>query len=299
MTARQAQPNAATALATRRENGGQAVSTLADDIRNMEKQYQLAMPRGAEATRLVRDALTALRTTRNLERCERTTVLGGLMTCAQLGLRPAVLGHAWLLPFWDGRDKCYKAQLVIGYQGYVDLAYRSGRVLSLAVRTVYSNDDWELEYRADGDYMRHRPNFDADNRGEPRLYYARAQLADGGYAFTDPMGHKTMLAYRDRYAKARNKNGEIVGPWKDEFEGMAHKTMVRRLAKLLPKSTELAIAIEADDGVRVDLSPEANAAEVTDHDVLDGSVVPDGDGQPGQAADGSDWPDAAQPGGAS
>ena len=86
------------------------------------------MPKGREATQLVRDAMTCLRTIKKLDQCEPTSVLGALMTCAQLGLRPAVLGHAWPLPFWDNRSKCYKAQLVIGYQGYIELGHRSGKL---------------------------------------------------------------------------------------------------------------------------------------------------------------------------
>jgi recombination protein RecT len=117
MTSRTPAPTAADALAKRRENGGVATNSLADQIRGMEKQFQLAMPRGAEATQLVRDALTALRTIKHLDKCEANSVLGALMTCAQLGLRPGVLGHAWPLPFWDRHSKGYKAQLVIGYQG--------------------------------------------------------------------------------------------------------------------------------------------------------------------------------------
>jgi recombination protein RecT len=236
-----------------------------------------------EAAQLIRDALTCLRTTRKLAECERLSVLGGLMTCAQLGLRPGIpaLGHAWLLPFWDGRDRCHKAQLVIGYQGYVELAYRSGRVLSIAARTVYTQDDFELEYGLVEDVMRHRPARDG-LRGEPRLYYAASRLKDGGYALTDPMSHAEMEAHRDRYAMARNKEGRIVGPWVDQFEAMAHKTMIRRLAKLLPKSTEMGIALAVDDGLRIDLTPNAAADEVTDHPVID--VAPEQEQEPAAEA---------------
>ena len=46
--------------------------------------------------------------------------------------------------------------------------------------------------------------------------------------------------------------------------------------KLLPKSAEMAIAMEADEGIRLDLSPMANAAEVTRRAVVAGTVEPDG-----------------------
>ncbi|TDD37822.1 recombination protein RecT [Actinomadura sp. KC06] len=249
--------------------------TLAQQINQMQKQYQLAMPKGAEAGQLVRDALTCIRTTKNLAECEAASVLGGLMTCAQLGLRPGVgsLGHAWLIPFWDRnagpvneRTKQpmggYRAQLIIGYQGYAELCYRSGRVLNIAPRTVFTNDHYELEYGLDGDKLIHRPNIDG-TRGEPRLYYAVARLERGGYGVTDPVTVADMEKHRDKHAMAKTKNGDVVGPWKDHFEAMAHKTMVRRLVKLLPKSTDLAVAMSVDEGLRLDVSPDIDPAEVT------------------------------------
>lgn len=271
------QPNAATALATRRENGAVAQNSLADEIRKMQGSFQLAMPKGAEATQLVRDALTALRMTKNLAKCESTSVLGSLMTCAQLGLRPGVLGHAWLLPFWDGKNRCHKAQLVIGYQGLIELAHRSGQIKSLSARTVYSNDTFDVDYGI-AESLVHKPAlFDADGnaveRGRPIAYYAVAKFVTGGHAFY-VMTHQEMLQYRDRNATAKTKEGKVFGPWVDHFEGMSHKTCVRQLAKYMPKSTELAQALAADDGVRVDLTPTVEPAEATDHpEFVEGEVV--------------------------
>lgn len=275
---------AAQALARRRENGGQADNSLADEIRNMTKAFQAAMPRGAEATQLVRDALTALRMTPKLGECERTSVLGSLMTCAQLGLRPGVLGHAYLLPFWDNRARTNKAQLVIGYQGMIQLAHRSGEIKSLIARTVHENDEFDVDYGL-ADSLVHKPNLFGD-RGDPIAYYAIAKFNSGGHVFM-VMTQAEMLRYRDLHAKARTREGRIVGPWVDHFEGMCLKTVIRQLFKYMPKSTEMAVAMAADEGVRVDLTPKADAAEVTEHlDVLDGEVVDQpgsGEGQPPEA----------------
>jgi recombination protein RecT len=261
---------------------------IADSIRNMADQFKLAMPRGMEATQLIRDALTCLRTTRNLARCERTSVLGGLMTCAQLGLRPGVLGHAWLLPFWDknlpvvdehGRERKggYKAQLVIGYQGYRELAQRSGQIDTLIGRMVHEKDTFDIDYGI-ADTLIHKP-FLTGSRGPAVGYYAIVKYVTGGYAFWH-MSLAEVQEHRDRYAMARNKQGEIVGPWKDNFDEMAVKTAFLRLAKWMPKSTELASAIEADGTVRVDLSPNPDALLHGEHpapggDYIDGDVVTD------------------------
>lgn len=288
--------------------------TLGQQITEMQKHFQMAMPKGSEAGQLVRDALTCVRTTSNLAKCDPASVLGGLMTCAQLGLRPGVgaLGHAWLIPFWDKnagpineRTKKpmggHRAQLIIGYQGYAELCYRSGRVLNIAPRTVYINDHYELEYGLDGDKLVHKPFLDGP-RGDARLYYAVGRLEGGGYALTDPMTVADMQAHRDKFAMAK-KDGKVVGPWKDHFEAMAHKTMVRILCKFLPKSTELAIALAVDDGLRVDLTPNVDPAEVTEHPVIQGEVDQnepadggDDSAQPNAEAAKNDWPETPKPG---
>lgn len=252
--------------------------SLADQIRSMEQQFQLAAPKGVEATQLVRDALTALRQTPKLAECTPQSVLGSLMSCAQLGLRPGVLGHAYLLPFYDRRQGGQVAQLVVGYQGLVELAHRSGQIQSLIARTVFENDHFDVDYGLE-DKLIHKPYMSGD-KGQPIAYYAVAKFTTGGHAFF-VMSHPEMLEYRDRYAKSKK-----FGPWVDNFEAMAHKTCVRQLSKWMPKSTELATAISADETVRVDLTPDAiNYGQHPDSDgapeQVDGEVVDD---QPEEAS---------------
>ncbi|HET9892614.1 MAG TPA: recombination protein RecT [Mycobacterium sp.] len=271
-----------------RDNGA---PSLGQQIQQMQQHFQLAMPRGVEAVQLIRDALTCLRTTKNLAKCEPQSVLGALMTCAQLGLRPGVLGHAWLLPFWDsrlawadekGRQRTggYRAQLVIGYQGLIELAHRSGQIKSLVARTVRENDEFDVAYGID-DLLVHKPVMSGD-RGAPIAYYAVVKFLSGGHAFF-VMSHDEMETYRDRYAMARNKEGKIVGPWVDQFEGMALKTTIRQLAKWMPKATEFASAIEADGTVRVDVTPDPDALLHGEHPELveGGAATPGADSSDG------------------
>jgi recombination protein RecT len=248
------------------------VSSLKQQIEKMTAEYQLAMPKGMEATQLVRDAITCLRNIRHLDACDPNSVLGALMTCAQLGLRPAVLGHAWPLPYWDYKDKCYKAQLVIGYKGYVELGYRSGKISAITSRVVRHGEKFSLTYHEDRDELFHEPAVDGIP-GDIRCFYSTARLTNGGYTVTEPYSIARMQAHRDEHAP-RNREQKIVGPWVDNFPEMGQKTMVLVNYKLLPKSAEMAIAMEADEGIRLDLSPSANAAEVTRRPVVPGTVEP-------------------------
>ena len=64
---------------------------------------------------------------------------------------------------------------------------------------------------------------------------------------------------------AKDRQGNVVGPWRDEFDAMAKKTCVRQLAKFMPKGTDLATALAVDDTVRVDLDPRTSPEYVAQH----------------------------------
>lgn len=250
-----------------------APPTLAKQIALMQNEFQRAMPKGMEAAQLVRDAQTALRAVKDLAKCEPATVLGGLMTCSQLGLRVGVLGQAWLLPYWDSKARGHKAQLIIGYQGLLELIYRSDQVETVAARVVYENDEWLLEYGLGEDKLIHRPPAGWADRGAPVGFYAIARMKSGGYQMTDPVSVADMEKHRDRHAP-RNRSQQIVGPWRDHFEAMALKTMIIRLAKTLPKSPEVVRAIENDGAVRADRTPAA-IDHPTRPDVVEGEFTVD------------------------
>jgi recombination protein RecT len=244
---------------------------LRQQLMRMEAQFQRAMPRGSEAVQLIRDVMTCMSQTPKLALCDAPSVLGAAMTCAQLGLRPGVgaLGQAWILPFWDGKSGGQRAQLIIGYKGYIELGHRSDRIASLHSRIVYANDHFTVKYGAAEDVWEHEPCLDGE-RGDARLFYAVGRLANGGYSLTDPMTVADMQKHRDRFAMAR-KNGKVVGPWVDHFESMAQKTMLLRLMALMPKSTDIQRAMDNDGAIRMDLSE--SAIDTPTH--IDGEVIGD------------------------
>lgn len=251
--------------------------TLKGQIQAMESQFAMAMPKGMEAAQLVRDALTCLRQTPDLAKCTPSTVLGALMSCAQLGLRPGVLGHAWVLPFYDGRSRSHKAQLVVGYKGYVDLAYRNPQVSSVIARTVYEGDTFDVDYGLE-DRLVHKPSLSGE-RSKPIAHYAIFKTASGGRAFW-VMTEDEMQAWKKRYAP-KDRSNKIVGPWVSDYEAMARKTCLLRLASWMPKSTELAYAMEVDNGVRVSVDPKADLVDATHHydqdEMVDGEIVDEAD----------------------
>jgi recombination protein RecT len=247
--------------------------SLADEIRKMIPDFERAMPRGHDAVQLARDAMTVLRKTPRLAECDPMSVLGGLMTCAQLGLRPAVLGEAWLLPMRNkGR---MEATLIIGYPGLINLAYRSDRVVSIEAHKRYESDFFDVRYGTDS-RIEHIPSrAPRAARGPVTDYYSVVHLVGGPRPLVSAWTREDCEEHRDKFAMAR-KNGEIVGPWRDHFDAMALKTTLIDVLKTAPRSTQYVRGLAVDGGVRLDVNPRTDATEVTDAaDIVDGDVVED------------------------
>ena len=156
--------------------------TLADLITgdSMKKQFALALPKHLNADRFTRVALTELRKVPKLMEADPASFMGAVMQCAQLGIEPGgALGHAYLLPFENRRSGKTEVQFILGYKGMIDLARRSGQIVSIEARAVYERDTFSVRFGLDPD-LQHEPAWEEDDRGELRAVYAVAKLQGGG-----------------------------------------------------------------------------------------------------------------------
>lgn len=219
-------------------------------LKKMEPQMALCLPKHLSPSRLARIALTCLRQNPKLQQCDPTTFIASIMQAAQLGLEPGVLGQCYLIPYGN------ECQFMPGYRGLIDLARRSGNIVSIVARVVYENDLFNYEYGLQ-EKLEHKPAL--DNKGKIIAFYAVAILKDGGHQF-EIMSKNEVDKIRDTYSKAKNK-----GPWVDNYEEMAKKTLIRRLFKWLPSSPEMQKAAMLDElqeagiqNIKASLSEEMN-----------------------------------------
>lgn len=228
-----------------------------------KKQLALAVPKHLNADRMARIAATELRKNKALLNTDPTSFLGSVMQSAQLGLEPgSALGQAYLVPYGN------QCQLIIGYKGMIDLARRSGQVLSLNAYAVREGDDFSFQLGLKPD-IHHVPSLEADRIKKPITYvYAVATLKGGGYQF-EVMSRAEVEAVK---AKAKSKN-----IWTNYFEEMAKKTVIRRLFKYLPVSIEALEITNADAkreaGEKVEPDDVINIEAVSVKDFEDGEVI--------------------------
>lgn len=210
----------------------------------MKKQFQAALPKVLPIDRFLRVLMTTIQNNPKLLDCTRDSLLSSVMAAAQLGLEiDAVLGRAYLVPFAKGQDLI--CTLIVGYKGYVDLAYRSGQLAGIQAEVVYEKDLFEFEMGLNPK-LRHVPCEDED-RGQLRYAYAVAEIKGGGKVWRVLNRGDVMRA-----KKMSKSAGSQHSPWNTHEASMWSKTAIRALHRFLPLSPEQCTAVALDDDDRSD-----------------------------------------------
>ena len=218
---------------------------VASLMARMLPQITRALPGHIKPDRFARLMLTTMRKTPGLLNCTETSLLGAIMEVARLGLDPSSdLVH--LLPYRDKKNGVSNVEVIVGVRGFVELALRSGKVLKVESRAVCEGDSFSVDYGATGaGAVTHKPAFESETLTHA---WARA-IGKDGQCWIEVMSRPQI----ERIAKNRR------GPWQTDFNEMARKTVLRRLAKQLPQSPELANARRVDDSVVVAYNTESDA----------------------------------------
>jgi recombination protein RecT len=197
----------------------------------MEPQFKMALPPQISPEKFIRVVMTAIQQNPKLIE-NRVGLYGAAMKCAQDGLLPDGK-EAALVPY--GATIQYLP--MIG--GILKKVRNSGELATISAHVVYERDEFTYEL-GDNERIIHKPMLGAE-RGKPILTYAIAKTKDGGI-YREIMSEAQVQAVRNVSAA---KNG---GPWTGDFaDEMRRKTVLRRLSKRLPMSTDLEQVIQRDD----------------------------------------------------
>lgn len=215
---------------------------VTDLIGQMKPAFQMALGSQQMAERFARVALTQVRTTPRLGECSSQSLMGALMMAAQLKLE-FNLGSAYIIPYWSGKTGSYEAQFQIGYLGYIDLFYRHPLAAELYAEVVHENDEFKIRKGTSREII-HNP--DLNDPGNAIGYYAVAKLKTGAQNFVY-MSVKEVTEHMLRTPP--DKSGKR-GAWDTYFDQMALKTVIKKVLKIMPKSIEMASAIEIDEAIK-------------------------------------------------
>lgn len=285
------------------------VTTLSELFQHpgLRERMEKIIPDHLNADRMIRTMMNATLKAPKLQEVHPLSMLGAAMVIGYLGLEPNTpLGLVHLIPFevnkWNPNTRKREfirtdVNVIIGYQGYIDLIDRGGLVKELDCQNIWPGDNWELE-RGSNAHFKHVEKFaDRLPTVEPDYVYMFARKMNGGevvellskadvhYLRNNSQGWKT-AQYALADAKERGKDPMADAryrdaPWVKFAPAMWRKTALRAGQKWLPKSPQLAHAVAIDEAtdegrIRLDSLTEPDQ-------VIEGAweeTTPEGDEEP-------------------
>jgi len=235
------------------------------------------------AKRFIATITSAVAVNANLQECDSGTILAAALLGESLNLSPSPqLGQFYLVPFNDNKNGIVKAQFVLGYKGYIQLAIRSGQYKHLNVIEIKEGELKSFDPLNEVIDCVIIEDFDKREETPTIGYYAMFEYTNG-FRKAIYWSKKQMLSHADKYSPAFSAQkyvdlieGRISGLtlkmiqdgvyiadkelyktaaklssfWYKDFDGMAKKTMLRQLiSKWGVMSTEFVTAVERDNTV--------------------------------------------------
>ena len=168
------------------------------------------------------------------------SLFASILHCAEMGLNPSqMVGEFFFIPYRDSITP------ILGYKGLLTLLMRSSKVKKIWSEVVYEDDDFEYELGLEPKLL-HTPNHLAvRNSNNIKCIYACAKL-------DDEVIFKVMFKNEIQNIVNMSKvpNELFFNDKKDPEQWMAKKTVLKQLAKLMPKDDDrLKKAVSMDDNI--------------------------------------------------
>ncbi|MBQ2776501.1 MAG: recombinase RecT [Peptococcaceae bacterium] len=211
---------------------------------------------GARAPQFIASMVNMVGNDRNLQGCDSVSVISSCLVAATLDLPiDKNLGYAWIVPYKDKGVK--KAQFQMGYRGYVQLALRSGQYKSINVIDVHEGElvEWNP--------LTEELVIDFNKRISNKVigYAAYFELLNGF--------KKSEYWDMNRITMHKNKFSKSDFGWKNDFDAMARKTVLRSLL-----SHWGILSIQMQNAVSNDMaSTDMDAAEAAPLVTEDGEII--------------------------
>ena len=213
-----------------------------------------------KATSFTANVLSLVNNDAYLAQSEPMSIITGAMTAATLDLPlDKNLGYAYLVPFKDYKNgNVQKAQFILGYKGYIQLAQRSGRYKALNVTPVYEGEliswnrlteeiDFDPEKRVSDVVIGYCGHFELLNGFKKTVYWTKQEVEN----------------HRIKHNKMKDKK-TLSGVWASDYDSMACKTVLRNLlSKWGILSIEMQTA-EIRDERTMDLDTETNEIKIVE-----------------------------------
>ncbi len=221
------------------------LAKIFEKIEEQGESLSTMLPKHIPVDKFLRTLKTAIRLDPNIAKADLTSLLGAAMKAAQDGLmidgrEAAITVYRQKVRGANGDTYMERAQYIPMYQGILKKMRNSGEIASIEAGVVYQKDEFDYE-RGDNARLIHRPSFDGDP-GPIRLAYAIAKLKDGTVV------REVMTLSELKKVRSCAKGGDNASsPWVKWEAEMYKKSVIRRISKLLPSSSDIDTLFEHDN----------------------------------------------------
>lgn len=205
---------------------------------------------GKNAPTFATSVMQCVKSNELLSQAEPSSVIGAAMTAATINLPiNNNIGFAYIIPFREKQpDGTYmvKAQFQLSYKGFIQLAQRSGQFQTLNVSDVREGEITGRN-RLTGEMSFEWIEDDAIREKQKVVGYVGYFSLINGFSKTMFMSMDELNSHGKKFSQTFKKN---FGLWKDDFDSMAKKTVIKLLlSKYAPLSIELGHAVNTDQAV--------------------------------------------------
>jgi len=219
---------------------------------------------GERASAFATSVLQIVASNKSLANAEPQSVFNAACMAATLNLPVNQnLGFAYILPYKAKDDKgnyVDVAQFQMGYKGFIQLAQRSGQFKTISATPIYKGQlisqdplkgfEFDFTKKESEEIIGYAAYFSLTNGFEKTIYSTVAQLNSHG------------LKYSQTFKKG-------FGLWKDNFDAMAVKTVLKELlSKYAPLSIEMQKAVLTDQSLIKGFSEDNVDVEYVDNQTL-------------------------------
>ena len=205
---------------------------------NIKEKFEEVLGDKTKSESFVASVLAVINDTPELKKADNNSIMAAAMKAAVLDLPvEKSLGFAYVIPYYNSKERKHEAQFQIGYKGYLQLAQRSGVISKISRGKVYENQfisynplDEELDV-----------DFTVEGQGEVVGYFAKLILTNG-FSHLVYWSKDKIEKHRDKFSKSK------YGPWKDNFDAMALKTVIKDLLRDAPMSIQMQIKEDGTTG---------------------------------------------------
>jgi len=197
-------------------------------------------------------SLLTLASSDHLKNCDPNSMLVSAMKAAALDLPiDPNIGHAWIVPYRDGKSGKTLAQFQVGYRGFVQLALRTNQYKFINVAPICEGQEIKE------DQLTGEIRVNGSRQGDKIIGFAAYFRLHNGFEKFLYMTSDAIHTHAKRFSKSYGKDSS---PWSTDFDAMAKKTVLKLLiSKYGPLSIDLKSALATDE---------------TEDDIIEGDSVP-------------------------